>query len=82
MPMTRTTLTRWRHEPQGTALDERIGHYLARYADFLFDIDYDQWTVSFRKAEALHIKVSRGEENICRRRSNIDPPAFRCASWC
>ena len=24
------------------ALDERIGHYLARYADFLFDIDYDQ----------------------------------------
>ena len=46
------------------ALDERIGHYLARYADFLFDIDYDQWTVSFRKGEALHIKVSRGEENI------------------
>ena len=46
------------------ALDERIGHYLARYADFLFDIDYDEWTVSFRKEEALHIKVSRGEENI------------------
>jgi AAA domain len=46
------------------ALDERIGHYLARYADFLFDIDYDQWTVSFRKGEAQHIKVSRGEENI------------------
>jgi AAA domain len=46
------------------ALDERIGHYLARYADFLFDIDYDQWTVSFRKDEARHIKVSRGEENI------------------
>ena len=46
------------------ALDERIGHYLARYADFLFDIDYDQWTVSFRKGDALHIKVSRGEENI------------------
>ena len=46
------------------ALDERIGHYLARYADFLFDIDYDQWTVSFRKGEARHIKVSRGEENI------------------
>jgi hypothetical protein len=46
------------------ALDERIGHYLARYADFLFDIDYDAWTVSFRKGEARHIKVSRGEENI------------------
>jgi hypothetical protein len=45
-------------------LDERIGHYLARYADFLFDIDYDQWTVSFRKGETRHIKVSRGEENI------------------
>jgi hypothetical protein len=45
-------------------LDERIGHYLARYADFLFDIDYDAWTVSFRKGEARHIKVSRGEENI------------------
>jgi len=46
------------------ALDERIGHYLARYADFLFDIDYDRWNVSFRKGEARHIKVSRGEENI------------------
>ena len=46
------------------ALDERIGHYLARYADFLFDIDYDEWTVSFRKGEAEHIKVSRGEENV------------------
>jgi hypothetical protein len=45
-------------------LDERIGHYLARYADFLFDINYDEWTVSFRKGEARHIKVSRGEENI------------------
>jgi hypothetical protein len=46
------------------ALDERIGHYLARYTDFLFDIDYDLWTISFRKGEARHIKVSRGEENI------------------
>ena len=46
------------------AMDERIGFYLARYADFLFDIDYDQWTVSFRKGDAQHIKVSRGEENI------------------
>jgi hypothetical protein len=46
------------------ALDERIGHYLGRYADFLFDIDYDQWIISFRKGETRHIKVSRGEENI------------------
>ena len=47
------------------ALDERIGFYLGRYADFLFDIDYDQWTISFRKGDdARHIKVSRGEENI------------------
>jgi hypothetical protein len=47
------------------ALDERIGHYLARYADFLFDIDYDNWTISFRKSnDERHIKVSRGEENI------------------
>lgn len=47
------------------ALDERIGHYLGRYADFLFDIDYDRWTISFRKSDQeRHIKVSRGEENI------------------
>lgn len=46
------------------ALDERIGFYLARYAEFSFDIDYDRWTISFRKGAALHIKVSRGEENI------------------
>ncbi|PLU23210.1 anticodon nuclease [Sinorhizobium medicae] len=46
------------------ALEERIGDYLSRYADFLFDIDYDKWTISFRKDEASHIKVSRGEENI------------------
>ena len=47
------------------ALDERIGFYLARYADFSFDIDYDKWTISFRKSEEeRHIKVSRGEENI------------------
>lgn len=46
------------------ALEERIGDYLNRYADFLFDIDYDKWTISFRKDDASHIKVSRGEENI------------------
>lgn len=48
----------------GLSLDERIGHYLGRYADFLFDIDYVNWTVTFRKGDANHIKVSRGEENI------------------
>lgn len=50
------------------ALDERIAHYLRRYADFWFDIDYDRWAVSFHKGEddaaPRHIKVSRGEENI------------------
>lgn len=46
------------------ALDESIQSYLSRYADFDFDIDYTDWTVSFRKGEAEHIKVSRGEENI------------------
>lgn len=50
------------------ALDERIAHYLRRYAEFGFDVDYDSWTVSFYKGEddaaPRHIKVSRGEENI------------------
>lgn len=46
------------------ALDESIQSYLSRYTDLDFDIDYTDWTVSFRKDEAEHIKVSRGEENI------------------
>ncbi len=46
------------------ALEERIGDYLSRYADFLFDIDYEEWTISFRKDAASHIKISRGEENL------------------
>lgn len=46
------------------ALDESIQSYLSRYTDFDFDIDYTDWTVSFRKGDAEHIKVSRGEENI------------------
>ena len=46
------------------ALDESIHSYLSRYTDLNFDIDYTDWTVSFRKGEAEHIKVSRGEENI------------------
>lgn len=46
------------------ALDETIAGYLSRYADFDFDIDYETWTVSFRKGEDENIKISRGEENI------------------
>lgn len=46
------------------ALDENIQSYLGRYTDLDFDIDYTDWTISFRKGEAEHIKVSRGEENI------------------
>lgn len=46
------------------ALDEAIAGYLARYADFEFDIDYTEWKVTFRKGEAENIKISRGEENI------------------
>src|SRR5947209_3987836 len=34
------------------ALDETIGGYLSRYADFDFDIDYETWKVSFRIGEA------------------------------
>lgn len=46
------------------ALEENIQSYLERYADFYFNIDYGNWTISFSKGNAKHIKVSRGEENI------------------
>lgn len=46
------------------ALDETIAGYLSRYAEFDFDIDYETWTVRFRKGEDENIKISRGEENI------------------
>jgi hypothetical protein len=46
------------------ALDETIAGYLDRYADFDFDIDYNEWKVSFRKEESTNIKISRGEQNI------------------
>ena len=46
------------------ALDETIYGYLSRYADFDFDIDYDDWIVTFRKGDAERIKISRGEQNI------------------
>ena len=46
------------------ALDETIAVYLSRYADFEFDISYDEWKVRFRKGDSENIKISRGEENI------------------
>jgi len=46
------------------ALEESIQSYLGRYADFDFDIDYDNWTISFTKEDEAYIKISRGEENI------------------
>lgn len=57
------------------ALDETIGRYLSRYADFEFDFTYKTVqegsesfskpvTVSFRKGDETNIKVSRGEQNI------------------
>lgn len=59
------------------ALDETIAGYLDRYADFSFNIDYTDWTISFSKevmrqekgAEPkrvieTNIKISRGEQNI------------------
>jgi hypothetical protein len=62
------------------ALDVRIEAYLARYVTFAFDIDYDNWKITFSKEvknprfregstgpETItqdHIKISRGEENI------------------
>ena len=49
---------------QELALDETIAGYLSRYADFDFDIDYDKWTVAFRKGDEENIKISRGEERI------------------
>ncbi len=46
------------------ALEEKIFAYLARYADFDFKIDYENWTITFSRGDVDHIKVSRGEENI------------------
>jgi hypothetical protein len=46
------------------ALEETIAGYLNRYADFDFDIDYQTWTIRFRKDDEENIKISRGEENI------------------
>lgn len=62
------------------ALEEKIFTYLARYSNFNFKVDYDNWNVSFSKLvknpryrpeseepETVvqdNIKISRGEENI------------------
>lgn len=59
------------------ALDDKIFNYLQRYATFEFDIDYENWKISFNKdiikkvrnaedttEKVYNIKVSRGEENI------------------
>lgn len=62
------------------ALEDKIFAYLARYSNFNFKIDYDNWNVSFSKLvqnprfrpdseepETIvqdNIKISRGEENI------------------
>jgi hypothetical protein len=62
------------------ALEEKIFKFLERYADFNFDINYDTWTIVFKKqirnpryrpesgepeyVVQENIKVSRGEENI------------------
>jgi len=62
------------------ALEEKIYFYLQRYTDFDFKIDYENWTVNFKKdaknpkyrkgsphPENIiqeNIKISRGEENI------------------
>ncbi|ODS10563.1 AAA family ATPase [Vibrio scophthalmi] len=58
---------------QELEMENRIRPLLQRYADFDFQIDYDKWTVNFKREihhdddshEIIeHIKVSRGEENI------------------
>ncbi|MBT2653234.1 AAA family ATPase [Oceanobacillus sp. ISL-73] len=54
------------------AMEVRIRKFLRRYADFDFNIDYDDWFVHFSRevrndnaTEIMdNIKVSRGEENI------------------
>ncbi len=60
----------------GVEMETPIRYFLYRYGDFNFTIDYEQWTISFRrevqvrekgeiKVKTIHnIKISRGEENI------------------
>ena len=54
------------------SMEERIRKFLSRYADFEFDIKYDEWFVQFsrntindnKNEKVDNIKISRGEENI------------------
>ncbi|MEX2597727.1 MAG: AAA family ATPase [Salibacteraceae bacterium] len=46
------------------SLEPRIEYYLNRYAEFRFDIDYQEWKVTFSKDREQNIKISRGEENL------------------
>ncbi len=53
-------------------MDSRIRLFLRRYADFDFNIDYDEYRIGFHRIEIIdgisqiidNIKISRGEENI------------------
>ncbi len=46
------------------ALEQKIADYLSRYTTFDFNIDYDDWKITFSKENQDNIKISRGEENI------------------
>lgn len=55
--------------PKILAMDAKIEEKLQRYVDFSFDIDYENWIVTFfrerdRENNPIPIKISRGEENI------------------
>ena len=45
-------------------MNEKINNFLNRYADFYFEIDYDNYNITFSKNGNDNIKISRGEENI------------------
>ncbi len=51
-------------------LETRVYDYLSRYADFEFDIDYEdknnknKWQITFSRGRVRNIKISRGEQNI------------------
>ena len=50
-------------------MENRIGPLLARYTDFDFFIDYNEWEITFfhdsdENGDPVPIKISRGEENL------------------
>jgi len=45
-------------------MESRIRHFLHRYTDFEFSIDYEIWAIAFSRGDENNIKVSRGEENL------------------